>query len=119
MTLATSRPIPNSRFYIGVHNPSSKITTRKFHLFPQHKCLDALEAENIVDHVIAVPVFISVSSHSERDIPNCLNTRFMPERDDEMRRYTGRLPITYTCGLDHGKVPVGWRESWTLLINLC
>eukprot|EP00392_Amoebophrya_sp_AT5.2_P001952 g1957.t1 len=37
------------------------------------QAMDELEAESggdRIDHVIAVPVFISVSSHSERDIPS-------------------------------------------------
>lgn len=59
-----------------------------------------------IDHVVAIPIFISVSSHSERDIPNCLNVRFTPERDDEMRRYLGRLPVTYASPMDHGRTDV-------------
>lgn len=75
------------------------------HQLPSHAQGSARAAPKI-DHVVAVPVFISISSHSERDIPNCLNTRFMPARDDEMRRYIGRLPVTYACPMDHGRTEV-------------
>ncbi|CAD7957770.1 unnamed protein product [Amoebophrya sp. A120] len=68
------------------------------------QAMEELEQSGEVDHVIAIPVFISVSSHSERDIPNCLNTRFTPERDDDLRRYCGFLPVTYCSSLDHGTV---------------
>jgi len=69
--------------------------------------------------VVAIPVFISISSHSERDIPNCLNTRFHPARDDEMRRYLGRLPITYTVGMDHGRSDVLTNLVTDNAVELC
>lgn len=54
--------------------------------------------------IVAYPLFISVSSHSERDIPNALNVRYHDFADPDIRRYTGNAPITYTCPLDHGPV---------------
>ncbi|KAF4675391.1 hypothetical protein FOL47_007849 [Perkinsus chesapeaki] len=62
--------------------------------------MNELEAEGIT-RVIAIPVFVSVSSHSERDLPNILNIRFHPDQDSEMGRYTGRLPVTLCTPLDH------------------
>ena len=56
------------------------------------------------DRIVAYPLFISVSSHSERDIPNALNIRFHDFSDPEIRRYTGRLPVTYTAPMDHGPI---------------
>lgn len=52
--------------------------------------------------IIAYPLFISVSSHSERDIPNALNIRFHDHSDEDIRRYTGSLPVTMTTPMDHG-----------------
>ncbi|KAF4681285.1 hypothetical protein FOZ60_012275 [Perkinsus olseni] len=62
--------------------------------------MNKLEAEG-VSRVIATPVFISVSSHSERDLPNILNIRFHPDQDSEMVRYTGHVPVTLCTPLDH------------------
>ncbi|KAF4722561.1 hypothetical protein FOZ62_001728, partial [Perkinsus olseni] len=62
--------------------------------------MNNLEAEG-VSRVIAIPVFISVSSHSERDLPNILNIRFHPDQDSEMVRYTGHIPVTLCTPLDH------------------
>ncbi|KAF4655586.1 hypothetical protein FOZ61_007485 [Perkinsus olseni] len=62
--------------------------------------MNKLEAEG-VSRVIAIPVFISVSSHSERDLPNILNIRFHPDQDSEMVRYTGHIPVTLCTPLDH------------------
>jgi len=56
------------------------------------------------ERIIAYPLFISVSSHSERDIPNALNIRYHDYSDPEIRRYTGRLPVTYTAPMDHGPI---------------
>jgi sirohydrochlorin ferrochelatase len=64
---------------------------------------DSFEAENC-DRIIAYPLFISVSSHSERDIPNALNIRYHDYSDPEIRRYTGKLPVTYTAPMDHGPI---------------
>lgn len=66
-------------------------------------CLDTMEKDGNVDHVLAIPVFISISSHSERDIPNCLGTKFTPCRETDLPRYIGNLPITYASPMDHGK----------------
>ncbi|EER05753.1 Sirohydrochlorin cobaltochelatase, putative [Perkinsus marinus ATCC 50983] len=64
------------------------------------KTMNGLEVEGI-SRVIAIPVFVSVSSHSERDLPNILNIRFHPDQDSEMVRYTGRVPVTLCTPLDH------------------
>ena len=64
---------------------------------------DSFEADNC-DRIVAYPLFISVSSHSERDIPNALNIRYHDHSDPEIRRYTGKLPVTYTAPMDHGPI---------------
>ena len=56
------------------------------------------------DRIIAYPLFISVSSHSERDIPNALNIRYHDHGDEDIRRYTGKLPVTLTAPMDHGPI---------------
>jgi sirohydrochlorin ferrochelatase len=56
------------------------------------------------DRIVAYPLFISVSSHSERDIPNALNIRYHDHSDPDIRRYTGHLPITLTAPMDHGPI---------------
>ena len=56
------------------------------------------------DRIVAYPLFISVSSHSERDIPNAFNIRYHDHGDPDIRRYTGRLPVTLTAPMDHGPV---------------
>lgn len=56
------------------------------------------------DRILAYPLFISVSSHSERDIPNALNIRYHDHGDPDIRRYTGHLPITLTAPMDHGPI---------------
>ncbi|EER05754.1 Sirohydrochlorin cobaltochelatase, putative [Perkinsus marinus ATCC 50983] len=62
--------------------------------------MNELEREGI-SRVIALPVFISVSSHTERDLPNILNIRFHPDQDTDMVRYTGNVPVTLCTPLDH------------------
>lgn len=37
-------------------------------------------------------------------IRNCLNIRYTPLRDDDLRRYCGNLPVTYCSPMDHGNV---------------
>ena len=64
---------------------------------------EGFEAEGC-DRIIAYPLFISVSSHSERDIPNALNIRYHDHGDPDIRRYTGKLPVTYTAPMDHGPI---------------
>lgn len=64
---------------------------------------DAMESSGC-ERIVAYPLFISVSSHSERDIPNALNIRYHDYSDPEIRRYTGRLPVTYTAPMDHGPI---------------
>ena len=64
---------------------------------------DEFEADGC-DRILAYPLFISVSSHSERDIPNALNIRFHDHGDPDIRRYTGKLPVTYTQPMDHGPI---------------
>lgn len=60
-----------------------------------------------VSRIIAVPVFISTSSHSIRDIPNCLGTMWHPVSDENSdRRYLGSVPVTQTPCMDHGTVLV-------------
>jgi sirohydrochlorin ferrochelatase len=54
------------------------------------------------DRIVAYPLFISVSSHSEKDIPNALNNRYHDHADEEIRRYTGKLPVTLATPMDHG-----------------
>jgi len=56
------------------------------------------------DRIIAYPLFISVSSHSEMDIPNALNIRYHDHSDSDIRRYTGHLPVTLTAPMDHGPI---------------
>jgi sirohydrochlorin ferrochelatase len=56
------------------------------------------------DRIVAYPLFISVSSHSDMDIPNALNIRYHDHSDSEIRRYTGRLPVTLTSPMDHGPI---------------
>jgi sirohydrochlorin ferrochelatase len=60
--------------------------------------------ESGCERIIAYPLFISVSSHSERDIPNALNIRYHDHGDPDIRRYTGRLPVTMTAPMDHGPI---------------
>jgi sirohydrochlorin ferrochelatase len=54
--------------------------------------------------IIALPIFISVSSHTVVDIPNALNIAFHAEHDVHIRRYLGGVPITLLPTLDHGSV---------------
>ena len=64
---------------------------------------DSFEREGC-DRILAYPLFISVSGHSEKDIPNALNIRYHDYADSEIRRYLGNVPVTYACPLDHGPV---------------
>lgn len=65
-----------------------------------------LEAEG-VSRIISVPIFISTSSHSMRDIPNALGISFHPIQDENStHRYKGSVPVTNTTCLDHGSVLV-------------
>ena len=57
---------------------------------------------NGCDRIVAYPLFISVSSHSEKDIPNALNIRYHDHADSDIRRYLGKLPVTLTTPMDHG-----------------
>ena len=62
---------------------------------------DQFEASGC-ERIVAYPLFISVSSHSEKDIPNALNIRYHDHADDDIRRYLGKLPVTLTTPMDHG-----------------
>ncbi|KAF4746653.1 hypothetical protein FOZ62_016021 [Perkinsus olseni] len=62
--------------------------------------MNRLEAEGM-DRVVAIPIFTSVSSHSERDLPNALNIRYHPDQDPKIPRYVGSLPVTMCTPLDH------------------
>eukprot|EP00397_Hematodinium_sp_SG-2012_P030970 GEMP01032836.1.p1 GENE.GEMP01032836.1~~GEMP01032836.1.p1 ORF type:complete len:328 (+),score=64.37 GEMP01032836.1:23-985(+) len=63
-----------------------------------------LEKEGVA-RIIAVPIFISTSSHSSRDIPNALGTMFHPVQDENCaHRYRGLVPVTYLPCMDHGSV---------------
>lgn len=64
---------------------------------------DGMETQGC-ERIVAYPLFISVSSHSERDIPNALNIRYHDHSDPDIRRYTGKLPVTYTAPMDHGPI---------------
>lgn len=64
---------------------------------------DGIETQGC-ERIVAYPLFISVSSHSERDIPNALNIRYHDHSDPDIRRYTGKLPVTYTAPMDHGPI---------------
>lgn len=59
---------------------------------------------NGCERIIAYPLFISVSSHSDRDIPNALNIRYHDHGDPDVRRYVGKLPVTLASPLDHGPI---------------
>jgi hypothetical protein len=74
--------------------------------FAEPSIADACEYMESVgcERIVAYPLFISVSSHSERDIPNALNTRYHEHSDPEIRRYLGRVPVTYTTPMDHGPI---------------
>ena len=56
------------------------------------------------ERIIALPIFISVSSHTIVDIPNALNLAFHPDHESDIRRYLGRIPVTLLPTLDHGPV---------------
>ena len=62
---------------------------------------DEFEA-NGIERIIALPIFISVSSHTNLDIPNALNIGFNVDSETEIRRYVGKLPVTLCPPLDHG-----------------
>ena len=64
---------------------------------------DEFESSGI-DRIIALPIFISISSHTNLDIPNALNIGFNLDHETDIRRYLGRLPITLCPPLDHGSV---------------
>ena len=57
-----------------------------------------------VERIIALPIFISVSSHTNLDIPNALNIGFNLDHETDIRRYLGRVPVTLCPPLDHGAV---------------
>jgi len=64
---------------------------------------DSFESAGI-ERIIALPIFISISSHTNLDIPNALNIGFNLDCDSKIRRYLGNVPITLCPPLDHGPV---------------
>jgi len=69
-------------------------------------CCEEFEKEG-VKRIIAVPVFISVSSHSMRDIPDALGIMWHPVDDENSEhRYMGSVPVTLAPSLDHGSLLV-------------
>ena len=57
-----------------------------------------------IDRIFALPIFISISSHTGLDIPNALNIQYHVNSDPKIRRYLGKVPITLCPPLDHGSM---------------